>query len=79
TEQREKYIKLAGEKIEERKNQIRSLRDELRKNIKNLFEKKQITEDEKYRLEKEIDNQNSIIMKEIDLIKEKKETEIREL
>ncbi|MCX7955636.1 MAG: ribosome recycling factor [Patescibacteria group bacterium] len=79
SEQREKYIKLAREKIEERKNQIRSLRDDLRRNIKNLFEKKEITEDIKYRFEKEIDNQNSIIMKEIDFIKEKKENEIREL
>lgn len=78
-EQREKYIKLVGEKIEERKNQIRNLRDEIRKNIKNLFEKKEITEDEKYRLEKEIDNHNSVVMKEIDNIKEKKEAEIREV
>lgn len=79
SEQREKYIKLAREKIEERKNQIRNLRDEIRKMIKNLFEKKQITEDEKYRLEKDIDNQNSILMKEIDNIKEKKEREIKEI
>lgn len=78
-EQREKYIKLVGEKIEDKKNQIRGIRDEIRKNLKNLFEKKEITEDEKYRLEKEIDNQNASLMKEIDNIKSKKEVEIREV
>ncbi len=79
SEQREKYIKLVGEKIEEKRNHIRNLRDEARKMIKNLFEKKELTEDEKYRLEKEIDETNSRLMEEIKVIKEKKEIEIREI
>lgn len=79
TEQRDKFKKIASEKIEEKKNQIRNLRDDIRKNIKEKFEKKELTEDEKFRLEKEVDNLNSLITKEIDLIKQKKEQEIMEI
>ncbi len=79
TEQREKFIKTAGEKIEDKKNQIRNLRDEVRKKIKVSFEKKETTEDEKYRLEKEIDNISQGFIQEIETIKTKKETEIREI
>lgn len=79
TEQRDKFVKLAVEKIEEKKNQIRGLRDEIRKKIKLSFEKKEVTEDEKYRLEKEIDNLSSQSMEEIQSIREKKEAEIKEV
>lgn len=79
TEQREKFIKLAVEKIEDKKNQIRALRDDSRKSIKNSFEKKETTEDEKYRLEKEIDSESSLFMEEIQVIREKKEAEIKEV
>lgn len=79
TEQREKFIKTAGEKVEEKKNQIRNLRDDVRKTIKTSFEKKETTEDEKFRLEKEIDNLTQKYTEEIQTIKEKKETEIREV
>jgi len=79
SEQRDKFVKLVSKKIEERKNQIRSIRDQLRKSIKNSFEKKEITEDEKFRLEKEIDNITSQLMIEINNIKEKKEIEIKQV
>lgn len=79
TEQREKFIKLVVEKIEEKKNQIRNLRDDIRKSIKSSYEAKQTTEDEKFRLEKEIDNITQQLMKEIEEIKEKKQNEIREV
>lgn len=78
-EQRDKFIKLAGEKIEEKKNQVRGLRDDLRKSIKTSFEKKETTEDEKFRLEKEIDTESSQLMEEIQTLREKKEVEIREV
>lgn len=78
-EQREKYIKLVSEKIEDKKNQIRSLRDNSRKTIKTRFENKEITEDEKYRLEKEIDEATAKITQEIQIIKNKKEEEIRQI
>ena len=78
-EQREKFIRTAAELIESKKNQIRNMRDEVRKSIKNSFEKKETTEDEKFRLEKEIDNLTSQFMEEIQTIRDKKETEIREI
>jgi len=79
TEQREKFIKTAAEKIEEKKNQIRNLRDDIRKSIKNSFEKKETTEDEKFRLEKKVDNISTQFVEEIQIIRDKKETEIREV
>lgn len=79
SEQREKFVKSAVEKIEEKKNQIRNLRDDLRKSIKQSFEKKETTEDEKFRLEKEIDNLSQKTMEEVQIIRDKKEAEIREV
>lgn len=79
TEQREKYIKVVREKIEEKKVTIRNHRDDSRRIIKNSFEKKEMSEDEKYRLEKEIDTQSTKFMEEINIIKESKEKEIMEV
>ncbi|MCL4364197.1 ribosome-recycling factor [Patescibacteria group bacterium] len=79
TEQREKFVKTAASKIEEKKNQIRNLRDEVRKSIKTSFEKKEIGEDEKFRLEKDINNLTTSYMEEIQVLKEKKENEIMEI
>lgn len=79
TEQREKYIKIVGEKIEEKKVTIRNHRDDARRIIKTTFEKKEMSEDEKYRLEKEIDVQSTKYMEEINTIRVNKEIEIREV
>ena len=79
TEQREKYIKVVGEKIEEKKITIRNHRDDSRRTMKNAFEKKEMSEDEKYRLEKEIDLQSTKFMEEINVIRENKEKEIMEV
>ncbi len=78
-EQREKIIKLVNSKVEERKNILRNQRDEVRRKIKSDFEKKIITEDEKFRMEKEIDNITHKMMEEIQKIKETKEKEIMEV
>jgi ribosome recycling factor len=78
-EQREKYIKLAAGKVEEKKVQIRAARDDARRSIKEKFEKKEITEDAKFRVEKEIDTSSSKFMEEVEVIKDKKEQEIREV
>jgi ribosome recycling factor len=79
TEQREKYIKVVGEKIEEKKITVRNHRDDVRRTIKTAFEKKEMSEDEKYRLEKEIDVQSTKFMEAINTIKENKEKEIMEV
>ena len=78
-EQREKMLKLINQKIEEKKETIRNHRDNTRKNIKNSFENKTITEDDKFRLEKDIDEATQKIMEEIKTIKDKKEKEIMEV
>jgi len=78
-EQREKFIKLVAQKIEERKGIIRNLRDNARKTIKTAFEKKEITEDDKFRQEKEIDVASQKFIEEIELHKDHKEAEIREV
>ena len=54
-EQRDKYVKLVGQMIEEKRSIVRNHRDDVRKKIRDDFEKKSITEDDKYRMEKEID------------------------
>ena len=79
TEQREKYIKVVADKIEEKKVTIRNHRDDSRKIIKNSFENKEMSEDEKYRLEKELDVQSTKFMEEINTIRESKEKEIMEV
>jgi ribosome recycling factor len=79
TEQREKYIKVVGEKVEEKKVTVRNHRDDARKTIKNAFEKKEMSEDEKYRLEKEIDLRSTKFMEEINGVRENKEKEIMEV
>lgn len=78
-EQREKLVKLINQKTEERKNIIRGFRDEARKKIKQLFESKKITEDEKFRFDKEIDSETQRLMEELQKIRQNKEKEILEI
>ncbi len=78
-EQREKMVKLISQEVETKKSSIRSLRDDIRKQIKLKFEAKEITEDDKFRWEKEIDNLIQKVFDEAKLIKEKKEQEIFEV
>lgn len=78
-EQREKYVKLVNQKIEEKRNIVRNHRDDVRKKIKTQFDEKTLTEDEKYRLEKEIDTITQKANSQLLEIKEAKEREIREI
>jgi ribosome recycling factor len=75
-EQRQKLTKIVSQKIEEKKVSIRGNRDEARKKIKNLLDQKQITEDQKFRFEKEIDTVTQKATEELQTIKEAKEQEI---
>ncbi len=79
TEQREKIIKLLGQTVEEKKVIVRNLRDEARKKIRIAFDSKEITEDDKFRLEKELDNLTQKKLEEIQAIREIKEDEILEI
>lgn len=76
-EQRDKFTKLIGQKIEEKRITIRNYRDEFRKKLKNRKETKEITEDDKFRLEKELDTKTQEIMNIIHSIKEAKIREIQ--
>lgn len=75
-EQRGKYAKLVSEYAEEGREAIRLLRDEVRRGVKLDFETKQISEDEKYRLETEIDKISKEYTERIDEMRERKEEEV---
>lgn len=76
-EQREKYAKLVGRMVEEFRNTVRGYRDDARKKVKHAFESKEATEDEKFRLEKQIDDETQKANEAILLVKDSKEKEIR--
>lgn len=78
-EQREKYVKLVGQMVEEHKVSVRSHRDDARKKIKAAHDAKTITDDDKFRFEKDIDTAAQKINDEITSLKEKKEAAIREI
>lgn len=75
-EQREKFAKLVGSRIEERRVAVRAERDDIRRKAKSDFEKKELTEDDRHRLEKEIDSITQKAMEDLQVIKEAKEQEI---
>ncbi|OGK16360.1 hypothetical protein A2774_02800 [Candidatus Roizmanbacteria bacterium RIFCSPHIGHO2_01_FULL_39_12c] len=78
-EQREKFVKLISQKIEERKNTFRGFRDEARKKIKLSLDNKEITEDQKYKIEKEVEIISREIMDKLQTLKQTKEKEIMEI
>ena len=75
-EQRTKYVKLANEITEASKHIIRGYRDDARKKIKHLFESKEISEDDKFRLEKQVDDETQKANEQVQIVKDKKEKEI---
>lgn len=78
-EQREKVIKIIGQKVEEKKNIIRNHRDDIRRKIKLQLEQKTMTEDDKFRTEKEVDDITHKNIEDLQQIKEAKEKEIMEV
>lgn len=78
-EQREKFIKLCGQIIEEHRISIRGHRDEIRKKVKAQFDAKILSEDDKFRIEKDIDAANQKLLEEIQTMREKKEAAIMEV
>jgi len=75
-EQRQKYTKLVSEFAEEGRERLRRERDEIRKTVKTELDKKLITQDEKYRLEAEIDKIAKEFTERIDELKKRKEQEV---
>lgn len=78
-EQRLKFIKIVTSKIEEGRVKIRSLRDDLRKRLKLSKEKSEITEDGKFRMEKELDTLIQVSQENLEELKSKKEKELMEV
>ncbi len=75
-EQREKYLKLIGQMVEEKRVSVRGNRDEARKQIKAGVDAKELTEDDKFRLEKEIDDMTQKVNEQMQQVRETKEKEL---
>lgn len=76
-EDRENYIKLLHQKLENGRIAIRQVRQDVMHGIRESFEKKEISEDEKSLQEKKLQDITDEFMKQIDEIGERKETELR--
>lgn len=79
SERRDEFIKLAHTKIEGGRIMVRQIRHEAMTDTKKAFEAKTISEDDKKRFEKEVQTLTDEIMAEIELLREKKEQELREV
>lgn len=76
TEDREKYVKLLSTKLENGRVMVRQIRGDSMRDIKALFEKKEISEDEKFRQEKALQGLTDEFIEKINEAGEKKEKEI---
>lgn len=79
TEDREKYVKLLSQKLENGKVIIRQLRADEMHEIKKKFEAKEITEDENFAFEKKLQEITDEFVKKIDEMGEKKKTELLQI
>ena len=79
TEDREKYVKLLSGKLENGKIAIRQVRADEMKNIKDGFEKKEITEDDKFAFEKKLQEITDEFIGKIDAMGEKKRAELLQI
>jgi ribosome recycling factor len=77
-ERRQELIKIAKKEAEEARIEIRSSRDETNKEINQQFEKKEISEDEKFNLKEKVQKNIDKANEEIDKILENKIKEIEE-
>lgn len=78
-EQRQKFLKVISQKVEEGRETLRFARGEIRKKVKTTFDDKEMTEDNKYRIEKEIDKAAKEYQDKLENLKEKKEAEIKSI
>lgn len=78
-EQREEYIKLAHAKLEGGRIMVRQIRQEAMKDIKHEVEEGTLTEDQQKVGEKKIQELTDEMISEVDLIGERKETELMQI
>ncbi len=79
TEDREKYVKLLSAKIENGKVAIRQVRADEMHSIKEKFEAKEITEDDKFAFEKKLQEITDEFIGKIDEMSEKKKTDLMQI
>lgn len=79
TEDREKYVKLLSQKLENGKVIVRQIRADEMHEIKKKFEAKEITEDEKFESEKRLQEITDEYIGKIEEIGEKKKQELLQI
>ncbi len=75
-ENRRNLVKKLNEKLEAAKIRVRHVREEIKEDIEKAFENKEISEDDKFRFLKELNEEVGKINQELKEIREKKENEI---
>lgn len=78
-ENRKDLVKKLNEKMEKMRIAIRSVRDEIKSDIEEAFDDKEIGEDEKFRYLEELDEYTAKKNEELKSIKDKKEKDIMEI
>lgn len=79
TEDREKFVKLLSVKLEEARVAVRQIRGDFMKSIKQEFDERKITEDEKFAFEKNLQNLTDEFVAKIEDIGNKKKSELMQL
>jgi len=79
TEDREKYVKLLSTKLENGKVMVRQLRGGAMREIRESFEKKEVSEDEKFDQEKKIQEITDENIEKIEEIGDKKKQELLQI
>lgn len=79
TEDREKYIKLLSTKIENGRIMLRQIRNDGMRDIKDAFESDELSEDDKFRQEKELQKITDEFTEKIEKAGEKKEKELKDM
>lgn len=75
-ETRKQLVKVLKEKLEASRNNLRRLRDQIRETIIVNEKEKTISEDERYRVQRELDEYTTEIQKQLQTVAEQKEKEI---
>lgn len=79
TEDREKYVRLLSSKLENGRVMIRQIRADVMRDIKDAFEKKEISEDEKFGQEKRLQEITDNFVSKIEEVGEKKKQELLQI
>ena len=75
-ESRKELIKVIGKKMEESRMSVRNIRDELKTEIEQAEENKEISEDDRFRLQDQLDEMTRSYNEKLKVIGEEKEKEI---